>query len=248
MKNTFKTYDLLADVYELWSTGDSAYNASFKFYVSQLKNMESPIVELGIGTGRIAFELSLRYHKKIIGIDESARMLEIVQSKYRDRHMEEYIELYREDIASFSLVNKANAIYLPFRTIGHLLKRNEVYELFRRVYDNLNPQGYFIFDHYIFYEKWAKEHNKQRIRMYAGDELLIEDYYDYDFKKQIMNCRIYVNDEEKSHFFFSYQQPEYYLELLDKTGFTVKQMYGDFDCTPFDEDACDQIYICQRNR
>lgn len=246
MKNFYKAYDYLADVYELWSTGDPAYYASLDFYINQLKDIESPIAELGIGTGRIAYQLSRLYNKKIIGIDESVKMLEIVHKKYKDNEIENLIELICEDMSHFTLPVKVNAVYLPFRTIGHLLDQEQLIHLFQSVYDNLNIHGYFLFDHYIFSKEWAREHNKKRIKMYSSDTYLIEDYYEYDFIKQIMDCRIFINDKEQSRFFFSYHNPMYYIKLLSRTGFTIKQMYGEFDGTPFDNTCCNQIYICQK--
>ena len=246
MRNIYKPYDSLADVYEFWSTGDPAYVESFSFYVNFLKSIHSPIVELGIGTGRIALELSLSYQKKIIGIDESSKMLEIVHHKYKKNKIENRIELICADMSEIFLPYKVNAIYLPFRTIGHILERQKVEKLFQNVYDSLKVKGYFLFDHYIFCEEWAKTHDKKKIKMFAENGCLIEDYYEYDFVKQIMNCKIYMNDNPISHFMFCYHEPEYYIKLLEKVGFTIEKIYGEFDGSLFNTNSCNQIYICRK--
>ena len=50
MKNSLIPYDALATIYEQWSTGDWAYDASLNFYTNYLKSIQSPLCELGIGT------------------------------------------------------------------------------------------------------------------------------------------------------------------------------------------------------
>lgn len=246
MKNSLIPYDSLASIYEKWSTGDWAYDASFNFYTEYLKLIPSPICELGIGTGRIAFALANQYGKTIYGIDESPKMLEITQEKFDTAGLSSQIHLICSDMVHFSLPQKMNAIYLPFRTIGHLLNKEDILQLFTSVYNALDDEGIFIFDHYIFSKDWAETHNQKKIQMFKSNDTLIEDYYDYDFPNKLMNCKIYVNGKVQSKFKFSYNDPPYYTDLLKECHFIIDTLYGDFDNSLYNEESFSQIYICKK--
>ena len=246
MKNSLIPYDALATIYEQWSTGDWAYDASLNFYTNYLKSIQSPLCELGIGTGRIAFSLASQFGKTIYGIDESPQMLSIAQDKFLTAGIESQLHTVCSNMIHFSLPEKMNAIYLPFRTIGHLLHREDILQQFSSVYQALENDGIFIFDHYIFSKEWAEAHNMKKIQMYNSNDTLIEDYYEYDFQNQIMNCKIYLDGVVQSTFKFSYNEPQYYIDLLAESHFVIEAMYGDFDGSLFNEQSFSQIYICKK--
>ena len=82
--------------------------------------------------------------------------------------------------------------------------------------------------------------------MYNSNDTLIEDYYEYDFQNQIMNCKIYLDGVVQSTFKFSYNEPQYYIDLLAESHFVIEAMYGDFDGSLFNEQSFSQIYICKK--
>jgi len=191
MNNIFEeAYDGLAAVYEKWCTGDMAYVSCKNFYINYLKNIDGILVELGVGTGRIACTLVEEYHKNIIGIDTSEEMLEL------------------------ALQNSVSCIYLPFRTISHIIHKQDVIRLFERIRMNLKDGGHFLFDHYILDREWAENHNRVRIKMYEDRAISIEDYYRYDFNKQLIDCSVYVNEKEVARFPFAYRDVSYYEEIF----------------------------------
>ena len=125
MQNIFDecstAYNGIAKYYELWSQGDNAYKESLEFYVKTLSMLPSPMLELGIGTGRIAHSLLLADSSiKLTGIDNSAEMLKICAE--RCKIFDSRLQLLLMDMCSseFNFDNDFNTIYLPFRTIGHI--------------------------------------------------------------------------------------------------------------------------------
>jgi ubiquinone/menaquinone biosynthesis C-methylase UbiE len=70
-------YDAIARLYDPWSTG---VVEDISFYVDEaLQAAAKPVVELGVGTGRIAIPVATA-GVHVIGVDSSAGMLEVCAS------------------------------------------------------------------------------------------------------------------------------------------------------------------------
>jgi ubiquinone/menaquinone biosynthesis C-methylase UbiE len=252
-------YDSLAYIYDLWSTADPVFLPTHDFYVNLGCESEGCIIELGVGTGRIAIDIA-RKGKKIIGIDCSSIMLEQCAVKIKQNGLEDKILLVNSDISSFKLENKANLIIFPFRSIGHLLNYDERRKALENIYSQLLPGGRFIFDHYIFDRSWAESKDGVQRLMYSGKyldghSLFIWDTYRYDFDKQFMQCYITVEKTDKGdsvvvrkHYplSFSWIYPEQMRALLEEVGFRIISLYGDFSYEPFNEHSSNQIWVAMR--
>lgn len=259
MQCSIPEYDLLATVYDVWATADPAYIPSRDFYVQLCAEAEGVIVELGVGTGRIAVEVAKR-NRSIIGVDISTSMLEQCRGKAAEAGVQDSIKLIKCDIRSFTLCQKAHLIILPFRSIGHFLSLEDKNQVLQRVYDQLVPGGQFVFDHYIFNEQWARNHDGIPRLMYshlsANDGgLFIWDTYRYDFATQQMSCFITIERSdnqgkilEKSHcpLSFSWILPEQVRRLALEIGFEVAALYGDFSYADFSANSPNQVWVLRR--
>src|SRR5437899_566029 len=79
-------YDALADGYGEWST---RFSPDVPFYVGLALDADGPLVELAVGTGRVAIPVAQATGRRVIGIDSSPAML----SQARVRAVEEGVEL-----------------------------------------------------------------------------------------------------------------------------------------------------------
>ena len=68
-------YDSFADIYEIWTDSATAISANRAFYVDTYLAADGPIVELGVGDGRIAVEAAVR-GCTVTGVDHSSAMLD----------------------------------------------------------------------------------------------------------------------------------------------------------------------------
>src|SRR5450432_2679916 len=68
-------YDRFADIYSVWTDTAASALANLAFYVDAYSAAEGPVVELGVGDGRIAVAAAAR-GCAVIGVDLSAAMLE----------------------------------------------------------------------------------------------------------------------------------------------------------------------------
>ena len=79
-------YDAWADRYADWSSG---VDADIPFYVGLARDADGPLVELAVGTGRVAIPVARATGRRVTGIDSSRAML----AQARVRAAEEGVEL-----------------------------------------------------------------------------------------------------------------------------------------------------------
>src|SRR4051794_26038231 len=142
-------YDSWADRYDDRSTGVAA---DVPFYVGLAREADGPLVELAVGTGRVAIPVAQATGSRVVRIDSSPGML----AQARKRAVEAGVELdLREgDIRELELEEPAGLIYCPARSLLHLPPWADRRRCFERVAASLLPHGRFAwnafaFDHHI---------------------------------------------------------------------------------------------------
>ena len=253
-------YDSLVSVYDAWSAADPAAALTSKFYLELCSDTDGEIVELGIGSGRIALEVA-KLRKHIVGIDISQTMLDECMARARQQGLESYVELIKADIQTFILNVPANLIILPFRTIGHLLTMRDKARGLSQIFQQLRPGGRFVFDHYVFNRTWANNNNGVPRLMYKkfdrakGVHQFVWDTYLYNFVDQLMDCTITVEEtgldnivvyRKHSPLTFSWVEPHQIRELLLEIGYEIEAVYGGFDMRPLDDSSKEQIWFVRR--
>ena len=88
------SYDTIAGLYDAWSTG---VVEDISFYVDEALASGGPVVELGVGTGRIAIPTAgAGVH--VIGVDSSAGMLEVCAEQARLAGVADRLDLRLGDL------------------------------------------------------------------------------------------------------------------------------------------------------
>lgn len=245
-------YDGIANEYENWCTGDDDYAPSLEFYLEYLEAHNGPFLELGIGTGRIALEAIKLYSKHIVGVDVSANMLKKCEEKYKKLKEDSFVigtmQLIKKKIENIEFCEEFEVVYLPFRTIGHIMTNPELKQVFKKVYNALMPGGTFVLDHYIFQKEWAETHNDVDIPMYSDTEkgVTITDHYFYDFEREVMDCSIKLNEKVIQTFKFRWIHPKVIEQAAFDAGFTIEKVYGDFDKSEFSKNSFNQIWVLRK--
>lgn len=236
-------------LYDKWCTGDPFYEQTKQFYMGVLPQNEGPFLELGVGTGRLA-RLLIQHHAVIVtGIDLCSEMLKICEEGYR--HQKEtgcpgVLYLEKGNMAQLQYNQQFRTVYLPFRTVGHLLEEEELEAMFRGVYRALKPGGFFLLDHYMFDKAWAEEHQDMDLLMYCDHAVKIEDHYIYDFENEYMDCTIKVNGSVTDQFRFRWYSIECIGSAAEKAGFTLEKLMGEFDGSVWNEQSGNQIWVWRK--
>lgn len=126
---------------------DLAYRARRRdvaFYVGTAKRHGGPVLEYGVGSGRVALALA-RAGFDVVGVDLSEAMLASLARKLRKAHGAR-VEGVQGDMRSVRLGRRFPLVIAPFNTVLHLYERRDVEAFFARVREHLAPGGRFVFD------------------------------------------------------------------------------------------------------
>ncbi|HXR12980.1 MAG TPA: class I SAM-dependent methyltransferase, partial [Gaiellaceae bacterium] len=110
------SYDPIAELYDAWSTG---VVEDISFYVDEALASGGPVVELGVGTGRIAIPTAAA-GVHVVGVDSSAGMLAVCAEQARAAGVAERLDLRLGDLRSPPVPERVSLVTCPFRAYLHL--------------------------------------------------------------------------------------------------------------------------------
>ncbi len=226
-------YDPIASLYDRWNT---SVVEDIDFYTEEAKLSGGPVLELGVGTGRIAVPIA-QAGIPVIGIDSSAPMLERCHERAVKAGVAELLDLRLGDLRDPPLAEKVPLVISPFRAFLHLLSNEERLLTLTRINDLLGPDGRFVFD--VFSpssQDIAATHGR-----WIEREPEIFERADWDVAERRLTLRVRAPEGETSMDLAWLPQPEWN-ELLEQSGFTVEACYGWFDRSPYDGGA-DMVFL-----
>ena len=253
-------YDDFADIYDVWVASAPVTDANRRYYVERYLETEGPAVELGVGDGRIAVEAARR-GKTMVGVDDSAAMLELCRARAEAAGVLERITLLQDDFRTFQLEEPAALVAIPFHTIGHMLSLDDKRACLAHVHDQLVPGGRLIFDHFVADPAYLARSGQPVLRAATtdertGGETLLWVVTTYDVAVQGMTVRAITEELDGEGVLlrrrvrrldFSWIEPEETRTLLEETGYSIEAAWGDFDGTPLDESSSTQLWIARRS-
>lgn len=111
----------------------------FRFILFPHIKPDARILDLCCGTGQLAAGLSARGYR-VSGLDGSQAMLDhAIRNAPR-------AEFFRADARSFNLDAPVAAVVSTFDSLNHVLELEQMRQVFRCVFNALEPRGIFIFD------------------------------------------------------------------------------------------------------
>src|SRR3954447_15196061 len=122
------------------------------FYVGLAREADGLLVELAVGTGRVAIPIAQATGRRVVGIDSSPAML--AQARVRAAEAGVELDLREGDIRDLEIEEPAALIYCPARSLLHLPTWADRRRCFERVAAALRPDGLFAWnafalDHHI---------------------------------------------------------------------------------------------------
>ena len=223
-------YDSWAPVYDAWAadmTEDVAH------YVSLAREADGPIVELMVGSGRVAIEVVRETGKPVLGIDSSPAMLEIA----RDRSAGLPLELRLDDVRELELEEPAALIYVPFRSLLHLHGWHEKRQVFERVAASLRPGGRFAFNAFAFSHTIAARLDGTTQEQHGVVHTL---------RYVPADNRIEVERDGAETIRLWWATKSEWDGLIDVAGLEVEALYGGFQREPFDDDSLEFVYVTRK--
>ncbi|HJU65707.1 MAG TPA: class I SAM-dependent methyltransferase [Gemmatimonadaceae bacterium] len=132
--------ELIADVYDEWHGG---HNAAAIDTLHELAR-DRPVLELGIGTGRIALPLAQR-GLQVHGIDASPAMVERLRAKQGGAG----IPVTMGNFADVDVPGPFSLVFVAFNTFFALTSQEEQLRCFGNVAQRLLPNGLFVIEAFV---------------------------------------------------------------------------------------------------
>tara|TARA_Y100000590_G_scaffold74521_1_gene82275 strand:+ start:1807 stop:2550 length:744 start_codon:yes stop_codon:yes gene_type:complete len=240
-------YTIPPDIYDkqFWWKKDD-----IEFWKKILLSKNKTTLELAAGTGRLGIPL-VREGLNYSGIEISTEYCKY--ANHRFRNLNEKIYIYNNDMRMFNLNKKFDNIFIGFNSWLHLLKEEDAYNCLQSIKKHMQATSFFYIDilvpNPLFLYRPSDvalpvlefENNNQMI--YIDEKL--------DFNKDLELANItwlYSNKDHKELFQFQFQMKMYYPDTMNRllidNGFTINNIWGDYDKNKFNESSVLQIYKC----
>jgi len=224
-------YDGFAPIYDAWAAD---MTEDVDFYVELARKADGPVVELAVGTGRVAIPVAQRTGKRVIGIDSSPAMLAAARERAAAAGVN--LEVWESDMRVFDLEDPAALITCPSRSLLHLPTWYDRRQVFERVAANLRPGGRFAWNAFVFdfsiaanlHGRWQEEPVRHRIDQVPADN------------------RIDITLETGPSISLWWVSRGEWEALIDVSGLETEALYGWFDRRPFDEESREFVWVARK--
>jgi SAM-dependent methyltransferase len=225
-------YDKIAHLYDPWS---QSVVEDVSFYVDEAVRSGGPVLELGVGTGRIAVPIAAA-GVDVVGVDLSAGMLEVARDRAVLAGVE--LDLRHGDMREPPVDGAFPLVLIPFRSLLHMETDADRRTTLRAVGRLLAPGGRFIFD---VFAPGADDIAETHARWLEREPGIWERAdWNEETRTLILRVRGADGDAEMSLAWLAVAEWE---QLLREEGFVVDALYGWFDRTPW-RGGEDSIWVC----
>jgi SAM-dependent methyltransferase len=229
-------YDPIARLYDPWS---ASVVEDVSFYVDEALAAGGEVVELGVGTGRIAIPTALA-GAHVIGVDSSEEMLAVCAERARQAGVESQLDLRLGDLRRPPVDERVLLVTCPFRAYLHLRDDEERLEGLRAARELLRPGGRLVFDVFTPSAEDVEETDGRWLEREPG----ISERADWDLRALTLTLSV-RGAESRSTMTLWWIEPERWHSLLGEAGFDVLACYGWFDRRPF-AGGEDSVWIAAR--
>lgn len=117
------------------------------FYVETARRLGGPVLELGVGSGRVGLELAAA-GVEVVGVDMSAAMLSAARRALAGlpAPLRGRLQLLRGDMRRLRLKRRFALVIAPFNTFSHLYSLQDVRDALQTCRRHLRPGGRLVFD------------------------------------------------------------------------------------------------------
>jgi SAM-dependent methyltransferase len=229
-------YDSIARLYDPWSV---SVTEDVDFYVGLAKEADGPVVELGVGTGRIAVPIAAA-GVSVIGVDSSRGMLEVCAEAAALAGVSQLVDLRVGDLRSPPVDERVSLVICPFRSYLHLRTDAERLAALRAARELLLPGGRLVFDVFAPGEDDIIETHGRWLEREPG----IFERADWDAVARTLTLSV-RGESGRTTMTLAWLSPGEWRSLIEQSGFEVEAHYGWFDRRPYGGGE-DSVWIGRR--
>lgn len=231
---------------ELYDIFNSKCTEDVSMYLELCSNAHT-VLELGIGTGRIAIPLA-KAGIDVVGVDNSTTMLDSLQKKIKKNACHN-IKVINQDMCKLDLKQSFDYVICPFCTFNFLLTLDEQESALSALRKHLTTKSDIIFDLMTPYTfpYVMQECNNLFFDSVGVEDNVVEIYVNSQFNQQnqiftqernfkIRNRNTLISEKQTIMYNRIFLLGEFKL-LLEKCGFRIINIWGDYKLSPFKNDS-----------
>jgi len=223
-------------------------------YLEAMRSAGGPVLEIGVGTGRL-FTEARRRGIEAWGIDTSEAMLERCRARLAEPDRE---RVQVADAVSMKLGRRFALVVAPFRVLSHVPDPADQLRLLESVHAHLLPGGRFVFDLYVPHlglllegmpetTDFDGEHAPgRRLRRVVSsrpadlsrqtNQVTMRFLWDEDGREREEEWRF------EMRFFFRFELEH----LVARSPLVLEAIHGDFAGGPLTPESRDYVVVCGR--
>lgn len=259
-------YDPIARYYDLDHAG---FDDDLDFYGEFAKTVDGPVLDIGVGSGRVAVPLA-RAGRSVTGVDASAAMLALARARAEAAGVAERVTLVQAEVASAALAETFGLAYFALNTFSHLLSRPEQLAALVTVRRHLLPNGRLLIDQWNPHASTAPDSSGQWVFGYRrqgldGRWVTQSVASSADQAEQVLHTTILYDEEEvvrravrgarmgaavrrttvtmQLRYFYRYEVEW----LLLAAGYELEAVFGSYDLRSYSADAPRLIWLARNS-
>jgi SAM-dependent methyltransferase len=237
-------YDRIAGLYDPWSR---SVVEDVGFYVAEARKAAgraglpagTPVVELGVGTGRIAVPVA-EAGVAVIGVDTSEAMLAVCRARAEAAGVADRLDLRIGDFREPPVRERVALVMCPFRAFLHLGDDEERLTALRAAHDLLVPDGVLAFDVFAPSTDDVEETHGRWIEREPG--IWERATWDEHARRLTLDVR---GDGTETTLELAWMSAAEWRSVLEEAGFEIEACYGWFDRRPY-AGGEDSIWLARR--
>jgi SAM-dependent methyltransferase len=232
---------LWADTYDETSSPDPTAAVEFLAGLAG----DGPVLELAIGTGRVALPLAAR-GLTVEGIEASPEMIAGMRAKPGG----EAIPVVVGDMADVDVAGSYPLIYLVYNTLFNLTGDGRQEDCFRNVARVLAPGGVFVIEAYVPGIEESEGERNVEVRSVTEDSVELRMCrYNYEAQTFIRQTVIITDGSiQLKPFSLHYRWPEQIDALATEAGLQLENRYANWKREPFGPASTDHVSIYRKPR
>lgn len=230
-------YNSIAEIYDLYVTADY----DIPFFLSEIKPVQGPILELMAGTGRLSLPL-IEAGAKLTCVDSSSAMLDVLSRKLQQRGLR--AEVVCADVCQLSLPARFELAILPFQAFMEIIGEENQRTALAAVFRCLAPGGRFIC---TLHNPAIRRKQVDGLLHFVGhfptkDGTLVVSGFEQGGNPVVSRQQFFeffdgdgrLREKRLLQMRFAFVEKHEYEQMAQDAGFHIVQLYGSYDRAPFD--------------
>ena len=253
----FEGWDDYAPFYD-WENARTLGRRDVAFWRNLALNAGGRVLKLGCGTGRISIPLG-RAGVPLLGIDRSANMLARARTRVRRGRLSDRIQLVQGDIRHLPFHRQFALVVAPYGILQSLLRESDLTATLAEVRRVLRPGGTFGMELVADLPSWEEYRKRVSLKGWRGRRggthvTLVETVRQDRTKRRTIFDQEFTERHgrrKRIHRFslaFRTLSVPQMTRRLEKAGFEISALLGDYRGGPWDERADVWIILAKRHQ